>query len=71
MAGPDASCASAASMWLPDRSRGDVAQLGERLNRTQEVGSSNLLVSTKEIKDFRMIECSLNSSSCYHLLPGV
>jgi hypothetical protein len=26
--------------------RGDVAQLGERLNRTQEVGGSNPLVST-------------------------
>ena len=34
---------------------GDVAQLGERLNRTQEVGGSNPLVSTKLIKGLRAI----------------
>ncbi len=31
----------------PGRLGGDVAQLGERVNRTHEVGSSNLLVSTR------------------------
>lgn len=32
---------------------GDVAQLGERCLRTAEVGSSNLLVSTKELTSGR------------------
>lgn len=35
---------------MPCGWRGDVAQLGERLNRTQEVGGSNPLVSTRFLK---------------------
>ena len=32
----------------PNRERGDIAQLGERLNGIQEVSGSILLISTRE-----------------------